>query len=650
MNNIRNFGIIAHINAGKTTTTERILYLTGRNRYMGNVDEGTTCTDYMSQERERGITIVSSAVNCVWNNTKLHLIDTPGHVDFTAEVERCLRVLDGAVVVICGVSGIQTQTETVWKQADRQHIPTIVFINKLDRSGASYQNVINEIRDKLNHKPVILTMPCYENETLIGIIDIFDNVLLRYDNDGRATNKEEIPSEYRNQVQEIYNQNIDILTEIDDGLLEAVLENRQTRQEIDEIIKYGVTAQMLVPVFCGTAKGNMGVPELLDGIVRYLPSPSEAMHDYDMPNVTVGYVFKIQNISGIGKAAIARVYSGSIKSGDSLYNMRTGEQMTVRSVHNVYADMFDDVSSVCSGEIAALFGLDDVMVGDTLSSDRNICPMETIKFSQPVIEARLEPESADQIPALSAAVRTLASEDDSIQIRYDDTGSMLLCAMGELHIDVFVKRLCQEFRLNVRAGQPNVSYRQKPVEAASHHYIFEYRRPDGLQRIEMDMDIQPCENDEVSVVIETELDDDIKAALERGVMSGVHIGIHHYQIIGCTIVIRNMTYALKPLLLIAETVAAGCFRELLAKTNLTMMQPIMKLTVETPTETTGIILGDIKSKNGKIIDISSHIVTDEIVARVPLKELLGYTTTLRNQTRGKGSFSMELLRYEKDKE
>ena len=620
---------------------------------MGNVDEGTTCTDYMSQERERGITIVSSAVNCVWNNTKLHLIDTPGHVDFSAEVERCLRVLDGAVVVICGVSGIQTQTETVWKQADRQHIPTIVFINKLDRQGASYQNVINEIREKLEHHPVILTMPCYENETLIGIIDIFDNVLLRYDNDGRVINKEEIPSEYHNQVQEIYNQNIDILTSIDDGLLEAVLENRQTRQEIDEIIKYGVTAQMLVPVFCGTAKGNMGVPELLDGIVRYLPSPNEAIHNCnncDNADAAIGYVFKIQNIRGVGKAAIVRIYSGSIGSGDTLYNLRNGETVTVQSIQNVYADMFDEVQSAQSGEIAALFGIDDVMVGDTLSSDKNVAPLESIHFSQPVIEARLETENTEQINALSSAVKVLSSEDDSIQIRYDDAGSMLLCAMGELHIDVFVKRLQQEFRLNVKSGQPCVSYRQKPTSSATNHYIFEYRRPDGLQRIEMDMDIQPCENDEVSVVIETELDDDIKAALERGVMSAVHIGLHHYQIIGCTIVLRNITFALKPLLLIAETAAAGCFRELLSKTELTLMQPIMKLTVETPTETTGIILGDIKSKNGTIIDVSSHIITDEIVASVPLKELLGYTTTLRNQTRGKGNFSMELMRYEKDEE
>ncbi|MBP5705749.1 MAG: GTP-binding protein [Spirochaetales bacterium] len=648
MNNIRNFGIIAHINAGKTTTTERILYLTGRNRYMGNVDEGTTCTDYMSQERERGITIVSSAVNCVWNDTKLHLIDTPGHVDFTAEVERCLRVLDGAVVIVCGVSGIQTQTETVWKQADRQHIPTIVFINKLDRAGASYQNVINEIREKLEHQPVILTIPYYQNETLIGIIDIFDNVLLRYDNDGRVISKEETPSEYRKQVQEIYNQNIDILTAIDDGLLEAVLENRQTRQEIDEIIKYGVTAQMLVPVFCGTAKGNMGVPGLLDGIVKYLPSPNEALHNCDSPNVSVGYVFKIQNIRGVGKAAIVRIYSGSIGSGDTLYNLRNGETVTVQSIQNVYADMFDEVQSAQNGEIAALFGIDDVMVGDTLSSDKNVCPLESIHFSQPVIEARLELESSEQISALSAAVKTLASEDDSIQIRYDDAGSMLLCAMGELHIDVFVKRLQQEFRLNVRSGQPCVSYRQKPAAQATNHYVFEYRRPDGMQRIELDMDILPAENDEVTVEIETALDDDIKAAMERGVMSAVHIGIHHYQIIGCTIVLHNITFALKPLLLIAETAAAGCFRELLSKTELTLMQPIMKLTVETPTETTGLVFGDLKSKNGKIIDISSHIITDEITAAVPLKELLGYTTTLRNQTRGKGSFSMELMRYENE--
>ncbi len=647
--NIRNLGIIAHIDAGKTTTTEHILFVTGKNKFVGSVDEGTTSTDYMSQERERGITIVSAAVSCVWNDTKLYIIDTPGHVDFTSEVERSLRVLDGAVILVCGVGGIQTQTESVWRQADKHNIPRIIYINKLDRVGADYQKVIDDIENRFEIKPVVMNIPYYDNGILIGIIDIFNRELLTYDKAGKIVAKQPVPDDAQDNVNRILEKNLDNLTEIDDSLLESVLAGSYTHEQIESTVKYGVSTKKIAPIYCGASKTNVGISNLLDGIVTFLPSPNEANHDCDENAKTLAYVFKVQKISGFGKVAFARIYRGSLGSNCRLYNLRTGLPETITSVKAIFADMFDDINAADCGEIVGLTGPDDIITGDTLSDSLQTKSMESIRFSHPVMISRLEPASVEEYDKLNQAVNELAEEDAAIEVRQDaETGAIELSAMGELQIDIVVKRLQAEYKLNVKASPPSVAFKQKPTGSFDDSYTFDYRTADGAHQIKLSMTIEPNPDNNEDNIIEV-LDDSLQyntsKAIRTAINNSLNLGINNCGIISAKVTVTKTEILPNTLHLITETACSLCMNKLLQKTSFSQLQPIMLLTVEPPTEMTGLVLGDLQSKNAQILDISSNITSDVITAKVPLRELLGYSTRLRNQTQGRGSFSMELCGY-----
>ncbi|HOV14261.1 MAG TPA: TetM/TetW/TetO/TetS family tetracycline resistance ribosomal protection protein, partial [Spirochaetota bacterium] len=512
MNNIdliRNFGIIAHIDAGKTTTTERILYLTGENHSIGEVDEGTTTTDWMEEEKERGITIQSAAVNCKYKQYNFHIIDTPGHVDFTIEVQRSLRVLDGVVVVICGVAGVQTQTETVWKQSDNFKISKIVFVNKLDRIGADFFGTVENLKAKFKITPLIINFPLYENDQLTGIVDLLSMKILKYKKDGFINETIEIKPEIYDEFLLYREEMVDILTRYDDDLLSKVVENNYTPMDLLDSIRKLTIQNIIVPVLGGASFKNIGVPNLLDAIGDFLPSPKERdeIKIYNDKNDNwediksndkdfIGYIFKLQYQKEKGNIAYVRIYSGSLNNGDTILNPRTGKKEKVLDLLKVFSNNFERIQSCNRGDIVAIVGLKDSVTGDTLCNENKKILMEQIIFPEPVIYIKVEPKNSIDLDKFNHSKLFLLSEDPTIICKEDtETGQTLLGGMGELHLEIFIERLKREFHLDLRTGTPIVAHRERILKNNSYSYHFDKKIGGNIQHATVNI---KCELNEKS--------------------------------------------------------------------------------------------------------------------------------------------------------
>jgi elongation factor G len=663
--NIRNFGIIAHIDAGKTTTTERILYLCGTTYKIGEVDEGTTITDWMEEEKNRGITITSAAVSCTWKDSIFHIIDTPGHVDFTAEVQRSLRVLDGAVVVFCGVAGVQTQSETVWKQADLYKIPRIIYINKLDRVGANFENAISDIKKKLNVTPVAISIPYFKNDNLLGVIDIIKMKKIIFSETGEIDTIENIPDDY-NEIAEKYREElINIITSFDDKLLEKALEGNITEEAIISSMRAGTIQRNYIPVIAGTSLKNIGVPLLLNAIDNFLPSPDDigsikALYvkrnewdklKFDPNSDTVAYIFKVQFHREKGPLAFIRLYSGKLKNGDNLYNPRVKKRERIQDLLKIYADKFERLESISAGDIVTVSGLKNIGTGDTLCTENNQVVLESLKFPEPVIYVKVEAKNAIDKEKLNTAKQNLLIEDPTITYREDqDTGQTLIGGMGELHIQILLERIKKVYGIELKSGSPQVAYKETPKKAGEYLYEFDKKIEGNVQHVKIKLDVEALERN-TGNIIENNLhkkDKEFLSYIEKGISESLKSGPEGaYPVIDCKVIIESIDYdSSKTTPLAFEAAANLCTSYLLREVETNLLEPIMKLEIDVPSNFTGTVMGELQSRNGTIIDILKKINQDIIIAKAPLKVMFGYTTTLRSQTQGKGSFTMEFLEFD----
>jgi len=661
---IRNFGIIAHIDAGKTTTTERILYLTGENHSIGEVDEGTTTTDWMEEEKERGITIQSAAVNCKYKQYNFHIIDTPGHVDFTIEVQRSLRVLDGVVVVICGVAGVQTQTETVWKQSDNFKISKIVFVNKLDRIGADFFGTVENLKAKFKITPLIINFPLYENDQLTGIVDLLSMKILKYKKDGFINETIEIKPEIYDEFLLYREEMVDILTRYDDDLLSKVVENNYTPMDLLDSIRKLTIQNIIVPVLGGASFKNIGVPNLLDAIGDFLPSPKERdeIKIYNDKNDNwediksndkdfIGYIFKLQYQKEKGNIAYVRIYSGSLNNGDTILNPRTGKKEKVLDLLKVFSNNFERIQSCNRGDIVAIVGLKDSVTGDTLCNENKKILMEQIIFPEPVIYIKVEPKNSIDLDKFNHSKLFLLSEDPTIICKEDtETGQTLLGGMGELHLEIFIERLKREFHLDLRTGTPIVAHRERILKNNSYSYHFDKKIGGNIQHATVNIKCELNEKSDNQIIFDISKKqfskDDIHH-IENGIKNALVSGPSGaYPVIGIKIFIEKIDYeenSQSPLVLEAALNLATTY--LLRDTGTEVLEPIMKVEIDSPTGYTGGIIGDLQSRNGTVLEVEKKVDTDKIVAKVPLKQLFGYTTIIRNLSAGKASFTMEFLEF-----
>lgn len=663
--NIRNFGIIAHIDAGKTTTTERILYLSGSTYKIGEVDDGTTITDWMLEEKEHGITITSAAVSCLWKDSIFHLIDTPGHVDFTAEVQRSLRVLDGAVVIFCGVSGVQTQSETVWKQADKYNIPRIVFINKLDRLGANFDFVIKDIKKKLKAVILPVSVPLYKNDNIKEIIDLVKMKKISFKEDGSINEVIELSDEENIYAEKYKEEMINTLTSYDDRILELAISDCLKEEDIINSIRKGTINRKFIPVLSGSSLKNIGIPLLLDAIEHFLPSPDDIgfINGYNLKKETwekilfkpetdlVAYIFKVQFSREKGIIAFIRIYSGKFKNGDTLFNPRTKKKERVQDLLRIFADKFERIDTVSAGDIVTVSGLKDVKTGDTLCRENYQVLLENITFPEPVIFMTIETRNALEKEKLNNAIDAFLLEDPTIVFKEDkDTGQTLIGGMGELHIQIILERMKNQFKLDLRCGHPQVAYKETAKKTASYTYEFNQKIEGNLQHVTLTLEIKPNERTKGNL-IENGLNkkqSDIFPGIEKGILNGLNSGPEGaYPVTDSIVIVKDIVYdQAKTSPVAVEACANICTGYLLREAQTIMLEPIMKLEISTPVEFTGAVIGDLQSRNGIILDVHKTGELDIIFAKASLKVMFGYTTSLRSLSQGKASFTMEFLQYD----
>ncbi|MEG1788495.1 MAG: elongation factor G [Kiritimatiellia bacterium] len=664
---IRNIGIVAHIDAGKTTTTERILFYAGTTHRLGNVDEGTTVTDWMVQERERGITITSAAITCAWRDIQINLIDTPGHVDFTIEVERALRVLDGAVGVFCAVGGVQSQSETVWRQANRYHVARIAFVNKMDRMGANFARTVSEMREKLNANAVPAMLPVGAAETYAGEIDLLSMSFRRYeDEEGKTFVDEAIPSEMKEQAQAAREALLEALAEADETFMDAYLENPdQAAASVKVAIRRAVIAQTLVPVFCGSSLKNKGVQALLDAVVDFLPAPSErqapvgtnvkteAAVEIEMaPEAPLSaLVFKIATDPYVGRLFFVRVYGGTLKKGQNVFNPRVHARERVMKLLRVKSDDDEEVEFLSAGDIGAIVGLKQATTGDTLCAENAPVALMGITAPDPVMFMAIEPKSTAEKDRLGQALAQLAAEDPTCQVRMDeDSGQMILCGMGELHLEILVDRLKREFKVVANTGKPMVSYYETVSSTAQQTYTFDREIAGKRHFVTLTLEVSPTERGkgrqasiaksaikrlprpEYSAIITDALFD----AIATGVLARYPMTDVRAEVVDCAIMDEEMASDVA-----FRSAAVMGFREAAKAAQLELLEPIMSLDIVTPPEYVGDIMGDINGRRGQVCDMEMKGDLQEVRARVPLAELFGYATAIRSLSRGRASYTME---------
>jgi elongation factor G len=667
---VRNIGIMAHIDAGKTTTTERILFYTGITYKMGEVDEGTAVMDWMVQEQERGITITSAATTCYWSDHRVNIIDTPGHVDFTAEVERSLRVLDGAIIILCGVGCVEPQTETVWRQADRYRVPRIVYINKMDRVGADPETAVKQIRARLNARPLVIQTPLGREETFRGVIDLVEMKEIDWGSDLLGTNFEvrEISNEHKEEAKARRNEMIEILSDGNDALMEKYLSGAEiSAPEIRRAIREGTISLQFVPVLMGASFRNKGVHPLLDAIVDFLPSPQ------DIPPV-VGHhprtlepetrrasdaepfsalVFKIMTDPFIGSLAYFRVYSGKAKIGSVLYNSNKDEEERVSRLLEMHANKRKELKEVYAGDIAALASMKNLSTGDTLCLRSQPVILESIKFPDPVITATIEPRAKVEHAKLAGALKKLTREDPTFKVAQDpQTGQTLVYGMGELHLEIIMDRLGREFGVQAHFGKPQVAYKETLLQPAKGEGQYIRQTGGRGQYGHCRITVQPLERGKGFVFGDetrggaiprefvSSVRDGVREAMEAGVLAGFPlVDVKVTLIDGSWHEVDSTPLAFK----IAGSLA---FRDAAAAAKPVLLEPLMQLEVVTPDDYLGGIVGDLNARRGKIEGMEMRGGSRVIKGLVPLAEMFGYATVLRTLTQGRGVFSMEFFRYE----
>lgn len=666
----RNIGIIAHIDAGKTTTTERILFYTGKTYRIGSVDDGTTVTDWMEQERERGITIVSAAVSAEWKGHQINLIDTPGHIDFTAEVQRSLRVLDGGVVVFDAVQGVEPQSETVWRQADRYQVPRICFINKMDRVGASYENSIASIEQRLGANPISVQYPIGQESSFTGVVDLMTRKAILWEDDlGKEPRIADIPEDMIEHVEELRERMVEQIAETDDELTMKYLEGEEINvDELKAALRRAVINNVATPVFCGSSLRNKGTQPLLDAIIDYLPSPVEVppvkgLHpkteeeierppDDDAPMSAL--VFKIVADPYVGRLAYVRVYSGKLVTGNMAYNSTKDRRERVGRLLRMYADRREEVGEVLAGDIGAILGAKESMTGDTLCDMNNPILLETISFPEPVISVAIEPKTMADQDKMGEALRKLSEEDPTFRVRTDsETGQTIIAGMGELHLEILVDRMLREFRVQARVGKPQVAYREsitRPVEKAEYRYIKQTGGHGQYGHVVLELTPgEPgsgitFENGIVGGIIPREyipgVEKGVREASEAGVVAGYPVTDIHVRLYdGSYHEVDSSEMAFK-------MAASMAFKEGTQKGNPILQEPIMKVEVIVPEEFLGDIIGQLNSRRGEILGMEMRPGNVQAIrAMVPLAEMFGYSTDLRSGTQGRGVFTMEFDHY-----
>jgi elongation factor G len=667
----RNIGIMAHIDAGKTTTTERILFYTGVSHKLGEVHDGMAVMDWMEQEQERGITITSAATTCFWRDHRINIIDTPGHVDFTVEVERSLRVLDGAIAVFCCVGGVEPQSETVWRQADRYRVPRLAFVNKMDRTGADFLRVVEMIKDKLKAKPVPLQLPIGAEDRFRGMIDLIRGKAILFDeqNLGKTYSSDEIPAEMAEEFERWRMHMVESIAEEDEELLEKYLGGEElTPEEIIGGIRKAVLNLKIIPVLCGSAFKNKGVQPLLDAVVDFLPSPldvppmvgkdpgtgEEVVCRCEDDAPLSALAFKLMTDPFVGHLTFLRIYSGHIESGMTLVNASSGKKERIGRLLKMHANKRDEVKEAWAGDIVAAVGLKLTATGETLCDPSRVVMLESMDFPEPVINVAIEPKTKADRDSLSQALHKLTKEDPSFRVNTDEeTGQTLIAGMGELHLEIIVDRLTREFKVDANVGQPRVAYREtitKPV-AAEGKYVKQTggRGQYGHCKIEMEP-LEPGSGYEfinavVGGVIPKEyipaVDKGIKQALQTGVLSG-------YPVVDVRVRLIEGSYhevdSSEQAFFIAGSMA---FKDGCRRGSPVLLEPVMFVEVITPEDYLGDVMGDLNGRRGKVVSLDTRLGTQFIRAHVPLSSMFGYATELRSRTQGRATYTMQFDHYEK---
>jgi len=665
---LRNIGIMAHIDAGKTTTSERILFYTGKTHRIGEVDTGNATMDWMEQEQDRGITITSAATTCFWRDTQINLIDTPGHVDFTAEVERSLRVLDGAVGVFSAVDGVQPQSETVWHQADRYHVPRIAYINKMDRVGADFAMCVAEIRDKLGANPIAVQLPMGAEAAFEGVIDLITLQELRWGGqDGEDIIASPLSDTWKDAALKARDAMADALSAFSDEMTELYLEGADIPAElIRKTLRQTVLARQAVPVLAGASLRNIGVQPLLDAVVDYLPAPDELppFHGFhlkkeedvevkpDASGNLLALVFKIQNDPQSGLYSYVRVYSGTLKAGSAVLNIGKKKRERVNRLLRMHANRPEAIDSLAAGDIGVIVGLKESQTGDTLGLDNYPVLLEKMQFPQPVISVAIEPQSTEEAGKLTAVLQTLMLEDPTFLVKEDkETGQTLISGMGELHLDVLVTRITKEYKVKARVGQPQVSYRETVTAPVTHTETFERTLANKENRAVVTLEVKPGERGSGNVfrsrVPKNQLPEQFQDAVERGVngafTSGVLLG---YPLIDVDVTLIGAEYdELTATEFAYEAAGSMGFDNAARQASPVQLEPVMKVTILAPRDYVGEVVGYLTQKGGIVHSMDSQPTREVVHSEVPMVKMFGFTTGLRSMTQGRGTFSMEFSHF-----
>jgi elongation factor G len=670
LDQVRNIGIMAHIDAGKTTTTERVLYYTGINYKLGEVHDGTATMDWMPQEQERGITITSAATTCFWRDHRINIIDTPGHVDFTAEVERSLRVLDGAVALFCAVGGVEPQSETVWRQADRYRVPRVAFVNKMDRVGARFAGVVDQIRDKLKANPVPIQVPLGREDSFAGVIDLVRLRSYRYLDEslGADHHEEEIPEEYRAEVEEYRERLLEAVAETSEELLDQYLsEGHLSEEQIRRGLRLGTLSGALVPVLCGAAFKNKGVQPLLDAVVEYMPSPLDVppiegyrpdSNELDVRRAADGepfaaLVFKIMTDPFVGQLSFIRIYSGGVGTGSSVVNAATGKSERLGRLLKMHANKREKISEVYAGDICAVVGLRNAATGDTICQPKHPIVLEAMQFPEPVISVAIEPRTAADEERLGQALGRLTTEDPTFRVHTDEeTGQTIISGMGELHLEIIVDRLMREFSIGANVGRPQVAYRETITDEADGEGRFIRQTGGRGQYGHAKIRVAPLTDgtdfefrDEIRrAVIPKDfvrpVEIGIREAMERGVLAG-------YPLIGVSASLYDGSFHEVDSSELAFKVAGSmAFQDAATSANPVLLEPIMEVEAVTPEEYMGDVIGDLNRRRGRIVRMEPRAGFQVVTAHVPLAEMFGYATDLRSATQGRATYTMQFDHYD----
>ena len=671
LNKVRNIGIIAHIDAGKTTTTERILYYTGRSHKIGEVHDGNATMDWMEQEQERGITITSAATTCYWQDHQVNVIDTPGHVDFTAEVERSLRVLDGAVGVFCAVGGVEPQSETVWRQATKYNVPRIGFVNKMDRAGADFLNCVGQMEERLKANPVLLQLPIGAEADFIGIIDLISMKANIYDEkseNGEKFDVVDIPEDSRELADEYREKLLEAAADIDDSIMEKFLAGDEVSlEEVTSAIRKGALELKITPILCGAAFKNKGVQQLLDAVVTLLPSPLDVpsiqgthpdteekiVRKSENSEPLSALAFKIMTDPFVGQLTFIRVYSGELKSGSYVYNSKTGQRERIGRLLRMHSNKREEIAYVGAGDIGAVIGLKKTYTGDTLCLQEEPVILESIVFPEPVISVAIEPKTKAEQEKLSDAMVKLLQEDPTFRVKVDvETNQTVISGMGELHLDILVDRMRREFSLDVNVSQPQVAYKETIRKSVEHKLRYAKQSGGRGQFAELEIKVEPSEdgipfkfiNKITGGAIPKEfissVEKGVKEAMERGVLCG-------YNLVDAQVTLQDGSFHEVDSSEMAFKIAASmAFKEAALKASPILLEPIMDVEVVTPEEFMGDVIGNVNAKRGKIKQMTDRAGAKVIRAEVPLSGMFGYSTDLRSMSQGRANFSMEFAKYE----